>query len=207
MDVNTSNSNLQPTIRIIGLFRKAGVMRSAELTELGVRRDTITRLVRDGVLLRVARGLYMLPDTEITEHHSLAEASKRVPRGVICLLSALRFHGITTQNPFEVWVALPQDTRSPKVSDLPLRFIHVSGEAFTAGVEKHRIENVSVPVYGVAKTVVDCFKFRSTVGVDVAVEALRECRREKLCSVDDIWRHARTCRMTNVIRPYLETTA
>lgn len=145
----------------------------------------------------------MATDAPITEYQSLLEACARVPRGVVCLLSALRFHDLTTQNPSDVWLALPIGARTPKEPMLPLRFIHVSHATYEAGLETHRIGGVDLRVYDAAKTVADCFKFRNTIGVDVAIEALRDYRRQRQ-SVDRLWHYATLCRVTNVIRPYLE---
>jgi predicted transcriptional regulator of viral defense system len=149
----------------------------------------------------------VLPQANITENHSVAEACKKVPRGVICLLSALRLHGLTTQNPFEVWMAIDRKARLPKPESPKFRFVRYSGDALTAGVEVRRIEKVPVRVYGVAKTVVDCFKYRNKIGLDVALEALRECRRGHAAGMDELWRYAKTCRVANVMRPYLESVA
>jgi predicted transcriptional regulator of viral defense system len=148
--------------------------------------------------------MYVLADAEITEHHSLAEACRRVPRGVICLLSALRFHGLTTQAPFEVWLAIDRKARMPKVDHPPLRIVRFSGLDLNQGVETHSVEGVPVAVTTSARTVVDCFAYRNKLGIDVAIEALRDCLRQKKASVDEITRAAGTRRMLNVMRPYLE---
>lgn len=134
----------------------------------------------------------------------LAAASARVPHGVVCLLSALRFHELTTQNPAEIWLAIDRKARAPKAPELPLRIVRFSGAALTEGVETHRIDGVSVRVTSPAKTVADCFKYRRKIGADVALEALRECWRTRRCSVDALWRYAKVCRVTTVMRPYLE---
>lgn len=180
------------------------MVRPRDLDAHGIPRIYLTRLVRRGLLERVGRGLYTLPDAEVSEHHSLAGAAKQVPHGVVCLLSALRFHELTTQNPFEVWMALHHKAWSPRSEALPLRIVRMSGAAFDSGVESHQIEGVTVRVYGAAKTVADCFKFRSKVGLDVAMEALRDYRRAYPAGMDDLWRYAKICRVSNVIRPYLE---
>jgi predicted transcriptional regulator of viral defense system len=152
----------------------------------------------------VARGLYAGAEAEITTHHSLAEASKRVPHGVVCLLSALAFHGLTDELPFEVWMAVPKGAWTPKGGSPPLRIVHVSGAALTEGVEEHTIEGVDVRVYSPAKTVADLFKFRSSVGLDVAVAALREVIRRRKATPGELWRAAEVCRVSKVMRPYLE---
>jgi predicted transcriptional regulator of viral defense system len=135
----------------------------------------------------------------------LALASARVSHGVVCLLSALRFHGLTTQNPSEIWLAIDRKARAPIVLDLPLRIARFSGEARTAGVEKHVIDGVNIRIYGVAKTIADSFKYRNKIGIDVAIEALKDAWCSRRCSADALWRYAAACRVTNVMRPYLET--
>ncbi len=196
--------NPQHTQRILEIVKQAGVLRPRELDAYGIPRIYLSRLCDQGFLVRSGRGLYMLPDAELTEHHTLAEAAKRVPRAVVCLLSALRFHGLTTQAPFDLWMAIENKAWRPRVNDLPLRFVHFSGEAFEMGIETHNIEGVAVKVYNPAKTVADCFKYRNKIGLDVALEALRDCLRARKCSVDDLWLYAEICRVTNVMRPYLE---
>src|SRR5205823_2545723 len=148
---------------------------------------------------------YAWPGVDVGEHHSLAEATRLVPRGVVCLLSALRFHGLTTQSPREVWLALPNKAWVPRVEYPKLRIIRSGGPALTAMVERHRIEGVAVNIYSPAKTVADCFKYRSKVGLDVALEALRDCFRGRKTTMDELWAAARVCRMENVMRPYLES--
>lgn len=190
--------------RVREVVRRSGIVRPRELARLGVSRVQIATLVENGALRRLGRGLYAAPDAELTEHHSLAEAAKRVPRGVVCLLSALRFHGLTTQNPFEVWIAIGHKTWRTRVADPPLRLVHMSGPAATAGVETHTIEGVSVPVFSAAKTVADCFRYRNKIGLDVAVEALRDYRRLRRGPMDDVWRFAQVCRVSRVMFPYVE---
>ena len=192
------------TKKLLALVRKAGVLRSHELESHGIPRVYLKRLVDSGQLERIGRGLYALSDADLGEKQSLAQASKRVPHGVICLLSALRFHGLTTQNPFEVWIAIDQKARRPAVSYPPLRIIQMSGKAFRSGVEDHRIAGIDVRVYCAAKTVADCFKFRNKIGTDVALEALRDYRRKFRSSMDELWRYAKLARVTRVMQPYLE---
>lgn len=191
--------------QVLDLARDVGVIRAKDVEAKGIHREYLKRMEQQGLLVRSARGIYTFADADITESHTLVEAIKRVPHGVICLLSALSFHELTTQAPFEVWLAIPPKTRTPKENLLPLRIVHVSGEALLSGIEEHEIEGVRLPVYSPAKTVVDCFKFRNKIGLDVALEALRECLRERRCTVDEIWHYAKICRMQNVMRPYLES--
>jgi len=130
--------------------------------------------------------------------------AKRVPHGVVCLLSALQFHGIGTQSPYEVWLARDRDVRRPRIEYPPLRIMRFSGKALTEGIEKHEIERVSVRIYSSAKTVADCFRYRNKIGLDVAIEALRDCRDSKKCTNADLWKYAKACRVTKVMQPYLE---
>ena len=196
-----------PSEKAVALVRRTGVIRARELTREGVTREHLRRLLQRGQLQRVGVGLYSLPGADISEHRSLAEACSRVPRGVICLLSALRFHNLTTQNPFEVWMAIPHKAWRPKGEGVRLRLMHLSGHVLTSGVEEHRIEGVPVRVFNPAKTVADCFKFRNKIGLDVALEALRDYRRKHRSGMDELWRFAKVCRVTAVMRPYLEALA
>lgn len=187
------------------LVRERGTVRPRELVQSGIPADYLDRLYRRGLVDRVGWGLYAWPEIEVTEHHSLAEATRQAPRGIVCLLSSLRFHGLTTQSPPEVWMAIGPKSWAPRIESPRLRLVRFSGEALTGMVEEHDIEGVTVRVYGPAKTVADCFKYRNKVGVDVAIEALRDCWRGKRATMDELWAAARVCRMTNVMRPYLES--
>ncbi len=196
-----------PSEKAVALVRRTGVIRARALTREGVTGEHLRRLLQRGQLQRIGVGLYALPGADISEHRSLAEACSRVPRGVICLLSALRFHNLTTQNPFEVWMAIAHKAWRPKGEGVRLRLMHLSGHALTSGVEEHRIEGVPVRVFTPAKTVADCFKFRNKIGLDVALEALRDYRRKHRSGMDELWRFAKVCRVTAVMRPYLEALA
>ena len=191
--------------QVLELVKKAGVLRPRDLDPHGIPREYLRRLQAQGRLKRLGRGLYALPDHEVGGHHSLAEACKRIPKGVVCLLSALRFHDLTTQAPFEVWLALDEKAWRPQLDYPPLKIVRFSKEALDAGVKKHIIEGVAVHVTNPAKTVVDCFKYRNKIGLDVALEALRECWNKKCCTMDALWKYAGICRVKNIIRPYLET--
>lgn len=193
------------TDKIIELARITGVIRPRDLDAYGIPREYLRRLCNKGVLERRSRGIYALTDADLTEHHSLVLASKRVPKGVVCLLSALRFHQLTTQTPFEIWMAIDRKARLPKTEGVPLHIVRFSAAALTEGVEHHQVEGMEVPVYCLAKTVVDCFKYRNKIGLDVALEALKECLRERRCTIDELWRYAKICRVANVMRPYLES--
>jgi predicted transcriptional regulator of viral defense system len=189
---------------LIKLFRSRPVARSSWLEGKGISRTKLQRSVERGDLVRVRRGVYSLPDeSEVTEHHDLAVVAMSIPRGVICLLSALRFHGLGTQNPAEVWVAIHGKDRKPRIEYPPVRIVRFSGLALEHGVGTHKIEGVTVRVTSPARTVADCFKFRNKIGPDIALEALREYRRARK-SMDDLVQAAEEVRVANVIRPYLE---
>jgi predicted transcriptional regulator of viral defense system len=189
------------------LIREQGTLRPRDLARHAIPPDYLDRLYRSGRVDRVARGLYAWPDAEVSEHHSLAEAARLIPRWVVCLLSALRFRGLTTQSPREVWLTLPSRAWAPKADYPRLRIIRAIGLALTAMVQEHRVEGVAVKVYSPDKTVADCFKHRSKVGLDVALEALRDALRGRKATMDELWAAARVCRMENVMRPYLESLA
>lgn len=193
--------------KLIKLVRSLGLVRPRDLEPLGIPRVSLTRAVNRGELERVGRGLYGLPGRQISEHGALAEVASRVPKGIVCLLSALRFHGLTTQAPFAVWLAIENKALAPQLDYPPLRIVRFSGEAWTAGVETHVVDGVPVRITGVAKTVADCFKYRNKIGLDVALEALHEAWRDKRMSSDELWRYAKVCRVANVIRPYLDSLA
>lgn len=196
-----------PERRIQTLLRRAGTARSRELVAAGIPRSQISRMVAAGQLVRLARGLYALPDYQIGEHGALVTVAKRTPGVLFCLLTALRFHELTSQAPFEVWIAIGNKEHPPRLDYPPLRTVRFSEAALKAGVEMHKVDGTRVRVTGVAKTVADCFKFRNKIGLDVALEALREARRTKKASVDELWQYARLNRVANVVRPYLEALA
>ena len=194
-------------VKILKLAKRSGVLRPRDLERAGISGEYLNRLHSEGLLSRPSRGLYVLAEREVSEHQSLIEACKRVPHGVVCLLSALRFHGLTTQSPFEVWLAIGEKARLPKVDSPTLRVVRFGATSLVFGVKTHKIGRVAVPVTTPAKTVADCFKYRNKIGLDVALEALRDCMRKRLATMDAIWEAARVCRMTNVMRPYLEAIA
>jgi predicted transcriptional regulator of viral defense system len=193
------------TMTVRALARRRGVLRARDLSKRGIPTVTLTRLVRAGALTRLGRGLYELPDREVSAFGAFAEVTRRDPKSVICLLSALRFHGLTTQAPADVWIALPNKAHFPQSMPVPIRVVRVTGSALSEGIERHRIDGVPVRVTTVARTVVDCFKFRSTVGLDVALEALREAWHARRVTMDELWTAASRARMANVMRPYLES--
>ncbi len=191
--------------KVLEVIKEAGILRPRDLDPYGIPREYLRRLYNLGLIQKNGRGLYTLSDADINEHHSLAETCKKVPHGIICLLSALHFHDLTTQLPFEVWIAIDRRARKPKMDNLLLRVVRFSGSALDDGIEEHIIENVKVRVYSPAKTVADCFKYRNKIGLDVALEALTDCWNKKLCTVDELWKYAVICRVSNIMRPYLDS--
>ena len=195
---------ITPIDRTLKLIKKAGVLRPRDLDEHGISRQYLRILEQAGKVRRSGRGLYVMEGAPVTENHTVAEACKRVPHGVICLITALRLHGLTTQLPHEIWMAIDRKARKPSVDYPPLRIVRFSGAALTSGIEERKIDGVPVRVYDPAKTVADCFKYRNKIGLDVAIEALRDCRRRKKASMDQLWAAAKVCRVANVMQPYVE---
>lgn len=191
--------------RVLDVVRDRGLIRPRDLDALGLPRVALTRLVRHGQIERVSRGLYSLPDRFVSEHGLLAEVAGKNPKVVVCLLSALRVHDLTTQSPSQTWIAIWSKARAPQLDYPPLRIVRISGSALTEGVEDWLIDGVTVHVTNVARTVADCFKFRNKIGLDVALEALQEAWRAKRVSMDELWHYAVVCRVSNVMRPYMES--
>ena len=191
--------------QILKLLKHKRVLRPRDLDAFDISREYLNKLFVEGILARPARGLYVLADSEPSEHRTIVEACKLVPKGVICLLTALRMHDLTTQSPFEIWMAIGEKARRPKIDYPPLRIIRHSEPSLSFGIQHRKIEGVNVSVYSPAKTVADCFKYRNKIGLDVALEALRDCRQQKKATHDEIWEAAKVCRMSNVMRPYLES--
>ena len=195
---------IAPSKSALELLHAKGMVRAHELASIGVTGGTLQQLLRTGLLVRISRGLYAAPDRALNEHDQLAQLAIKHPRMVFCLLTALRIHGLTTQAPHVVWVAISPNARTPKVSYPPLRIVRLSD----AGVQVVTISLdgiVHIPVTSVAKTVADCFKFRNKIGLDIALEALRDAWRQKKVTMDELWESAQLCRVTNVMRPYLES--
>lgn len=190
--------------KVLKLARRRQGVTARELAAAGIHRQVLSRLVAAGEVERIARGIYRLSDYPITEHHGLAVASAAVPRGVICLLSALQFHGIGTQIPSQIWIAIDRRARRPALKYPPLRVVRYSGAALTEGVETHELEGQQVRIYNVPKTLADCFKYRNKIGLDVAMEALREAWRARRFSIAELEHYAGICRVQRVMRPYLE---
>jgi len=191
-------------VRTLKLARRRKGVTPRELVAEGIHSQVLSRLVAEGQIERVARGVYRLPEQSITEHHGLALAAAAVPEGVVCLLSALQLHGIGTQVPSEIWMAIDRRAWRPVLRYPPLRIVRYTGAALTEGVGRHVIEGREVRVYNVAKTIADCFKYRNKIGLDVALEALGETWRAKRFTMDELDRYAAICRVQRVMRPYLE---
>jgi predicted transcriptional regulator of viral defense system len=192
---------------ILELARSRGVLRSRDVQAHvgGSYRVALSALSRQGKLIRVGRGLYALPDHDAAGHASLAAITIKYPNAVFCLLTALQIHALGTQSPHEVWIAIDNKARSPRLDYPPLRVARFSGEALVFGVMKISVDGVQIPVTSVAKTITDCFKYRNKVGLDVALEALRDAWRSKRVTMDELAEAARVCRVGNVMRPYLES--
>ena len=189
------------------LLRHSGQVRSRDLEAAGISRSQLSRMVTAGTLVRVGRGLYALPNHLGGEYSSLATVARRAPGVVFCLLTALRLHDLTTQAPFEVWIAIGNKSHPPRLDYPPLRIVRFSEASLHAGVETRDIDGVTVRVTNPAKTVADCFKFRNRIGLDVAMEALRDALRSRKASSDELWRYAGINRVSNVMRPYLDASA
>lgn len=201
MQINDSGKQVD---RIVDLARSKGLIGIKDLREAGISHELLYYLHGRGVLERVSRGLYKLPDTSLGEHLTLAVVAKRIPDAVICLFSALSFHGITTQLPHQVWIARPFGQRPRHLDYPPIRAILIRPDLHKKNVEEHKMDGVPIRVYTPSRTVVDCFKFRSTVGLDVAIEALREAWRSRVVTMDELREIAMEHRMNKVMRPYME---
>lgn len=192
------------TQRVLDLLGQKGMLRPSDLAAIGTHRVVLTRMMAKGLLERVGRGMYRLPENQGSEHESLIAVATRAPQAVFCLLSALQFHQLTTQLPRQLWIAMPRGSHTPKIDYPPVKMVQFAGAAYFEGIEVFERDQVRLRVYCVAKTVADCFKYRNKIGLDVALEALKDARAQGKASIDDIWRYAKICRVTNVMRPYLE---
>ena len=191
--------------RVLTLARQKGTLRTSDLTDAGVPRVVLTRLTANGRLEKIGRGLYRLPEAKTSENDSLVAIALKVQQSVFCLLTALQFHELTTQLPRQLWIAMPRGSHAPKIDYPPIRMVQFSGKAYSEGIEVFERDRVNLRVYGVAKTVADCFKHRNKIGLDVALEALKDARATKKATPEDLWRFAKICRVANVMRPYLES--
>jgi predicted transcriptional regulator of viral defense system len=190
--------------RLMEYVQRHGMVRPRDLAGIGVDRRVLKRLVDQGELLQRSRGVYSLPQHEPTRHTDLAEVCARASNATVCLITALDFHELTTQIPHAVWIMIDRKGRSPKISHPPIEVVYASGDSLTAGVETHEFEGVKVPITNPAKTVADCFKYRHHVGQDVAVEALRDCLRQRKATPAQLYEMARIDRVAKRVRPYIE---
>ncbi|MGO7032634.1 type IV toxin-antitoxin system AbiEi family antitoxin domain-containing protein [Rhizobium ruizarguesonis] len=193
-------------LRALDLLKARGMLRLKDFVAEGIGPETLARLVREEAVVRPARGLYQLPDTQAEAAHALAEAAVLVPKGVVCLTSALQYHELTLQMPSAVWMAIDRTAWRPKIDYPPIKFVRFKGSALTEGVERHRIEGVEVPITNPARSIVDCFRYRTKVGLDVAMEGLREGLRRRKTTSDDLWTYAKEARIWSTMRPYVEAT-
>ncbi|MBT5927318.1 MAG: transcriptional regulator [Verrucomicrobia bacterium] len=190
--------------KLEALARRKHLIRARDLESAGIARSELRRAVDRNILTYVSRGVYRFASAEPTAHDVMIEACLRVPQGVVCLLSALNFHQLGTQAPHLVWMAIDVKARKPQSSDLPLKIVRFSGIALTDGIETHQTAAGDIRVYCAAKTVADCFKYRNKTGLDVALEALRDYIQNRTGTIDEIWKYAKVCRVSKVMRPYLE---
>ena len=191
--------------QVLALARSRGVIRARDLDALRIPRAVLLRLVDQGVLVRSGRGLYMSPDADITPHHTLVEVATRVPGAVVNLLSALAYHELTDELPHAVWIAIRRGSQAPKLQSPQLELTWTAPRFLELGVTRHKVEGIGVAVTDPARTVVDCFKFRSRVGLDVAIAALRDFLASDRQGRSKLWELAGACRVRTVIRPYLES--
>jgi len=192
------------TQRILDLASQKGLLRASDLDAIEAPGGVLTRLRAAGLLDEVGRGNYRLPGHPGSEYESLATVATKVPQAVFCLLTALQFHELTTQLPRQIWIAMPRGSHVPRIDYPPIKMVQMTGEVYSEGIETVERDGVMLRVYGVAKTVADCFKHRNKIGLDVALEALKDVRARRRASADDLWRYAKLCRVANVMRPYLE---
>ncbi len=193
--------------QVLELLGARPIMRRKDFAAHGIGPETLARLVRDGVVVRPARGLYQLADGSADARRTLAEAAALVPKGIVCLVSAMQFHGLTLQMPSSVWMAIERTAWRPRIDYPPIRFVRFAGSALTEGVQRHRIEGIEVVITDPARTIVDCFRYRAKVGIDVAMEGLREGLRQRKATSDQLWRYATKARVWLAMKPYVEATA
>ena len=192
--------------RALALLKSKGMLRLKDFAARGIGAETLARLLREKAVIRRARGLYQLPEAELETTHTLAEAGLLVPKGIVCLTSALQFHGLTLQMPSAVWMAIERTAWRPKIEYPVIRFVRWSAPALQQDIVKQRIEGVDVRLTKPAKTIVDCFRYRNKIGIDVALEGLREGLRQRRVTPDELWERARAGRVWSVMKPYLDAT-
>jgi predicted transcriptional regulator of viral defense system len=191
--------------RALHLLKAKGMLRLKDFINKNIEPVTLARLVRDGQVVRPARGLYQLPDTPVDAAHVLAEAATLIPKGIVCLVSALQYHGLTLQMPSTIWMAIGRTAWKPTISYPPIRFVRFSGWAITDGIERYAIQSRKVSITNPARTIVDCFRYRNKIGIDIAMEGLRTGIRQKKCTPDELWQYGKKARIWTIMRPYVET--
>jgi predicted transcriptional regulator of viral defense system len=189
---------------LIDLAKTKPVIGQSDLKRNGIHPETLRRLLAEGIFNKISHGQYILTEHDVSEHFSFAVVMNQYPESVVCLLSALSYHEIGTQIPEKIWIAVKRGSRKPSPTNIKVNVSMFSGQAFTAGQEHTSIDGVEVSIYNPAKTVADCFKYRNKIGLDVAIEALTDCRRQQKCTNDELWYYAKVCRVANVMRPYME---
>lgn len=192
------------TQQILNLAKLQGVIASKDVEELNISRNYLYKMHKEGLLYKTGYGLYSLPNADVNENANLIEIAKRIPNAVIGLISALSYHEITTQISHEIWIVIPRGAWRPQIEYPPLRINYVSGPAYLFGIQEHLINGIAVKIYTPAKTVADCFKFRNKIGLDIAIEALREVRRKKSVTMSELVEAAKINRVLSIMRPYLE---
>ncbi len=192
------------TQRVLDLASRKGLLRASDLDAIEAPRVVLTRLTAAGLLDKVGRGLYRLPSHPGSEHEGLATVATKVPQAVFCLLTALQFHELTTQLPRQIWIAMPRGSHVPRIAYPPIKMVQMTDGVYSEGIETVERDGVKLRVYGIAKTVADCFKHRNKIGLDVALEALKDVHAKRRATADDLWRYAKICRVANIMRPYLE---
>ena len=201
---NTHDANSRYTKAVTIFKYHGGILRTAQALKSGIHPETLYAMRDSGMLEMISRGVFRLSDSPPLNNPDLVTVATRVPNGVICLISALAFYELTTQIPHEVHVALPRGAEEPRLGYPPIKSYRFTGEAFTAGVDAHDLDGVSVRIYSPEKTLADCFKFRNKVGLDTVIEAIRFYRERRTINVDDLLYYATVCRVNKIMRPYLE---
>ncbi len=191
--------------RVLDLLKTKGMLRLKDFLAEDIGQETLARLVREGQIVRPSRGLYQLSDAPMDASQILAEAAALVPKGIVCLISALQFHQLTLQMPSSVWMAIERTAWKPTISYPSIRFVRFSGWALTEGIERYSIQSCHVPITDPPRTIVDCFRYRNKIGIDVAMEGLREGIRQRKCTPDQLWHYAKKARVWTIMRPYVET--
>ncbi|HLB56362.1 MAG TPA: type IV toxin-antitoxin system AbiEi family antitoxin domain-containing protein [Coxiellaceae bacterium] len=190
--------------RVLKLFRKTTTIRTSDLKEKDIPYSVLARMVSAGLLQKVSRGLYRQSNTQMSEKEEMVNIALRVPQAIFCLFTALQFHELTTQLPREIWIAMPQGSHKPKIDYPPLQMIQLTKKIYDVGIDTVIVDQVPIRIYNPAKTVVDCFKFRNKIGLDVALEALKDALHQKKVTSDELYYFAKIERVVKIILPYME---